>query len=98
EDIQGAINKRTIEEESKSRAERISTRTDTKLWVAQEDEKIIGFVEIQKQPEKNKIRALYVLPEYQNQGIGSVLIKKALYWLGDEKALICEVVSYNTHA
>jgi ribosomal protein S18 acetylase RimI-like enzyme len=48
--------------------------------------------------EQNKLGALYILPSYQQMGIGSKLIGKALGWLGEEKPVYLEVVEYNTGA
>lgn len=41
---------------------------------------------------------MYVLPDYQGQGIGSKLIDKALKWYGDDIDIYLEVISYNQKA
>ena len=98
QDIEAAINKRSINEESKFREERIASKRDTKFWKAIVKNEIVGFIEVQKLDLQNKVRALYVLPEFQKLGIGTALMLKALKWLGDEKEVISEVVEYNNPA
>ncbi len=70
-----------------------------RTWVAEHNEKIIGFcIVIHKEGREARIEALYVFPEYQNKGIGSKLIKKAIRWLGDDKKIYVNVVEYNSKA
>ncbi len=73
---------------------------DTKnTWVAKDENgKVVAFCSAFKQSEQNKLSALYVSPEYQGQGIGSKLIFQALSWLGREKDVTIDVVSYNERA
>lgn len=98
EDIEAAINERTIEEEAARRANRIINNRDIQIWVGKDKSSIIGFIEAQKAKERNRISAFYIIPENQNQGIGTEFMIKALKWLGSEKMITCEVASYNTNA
>lgn len=98
EDIEAAVNRRTVEEESNQRAERIRNGRNSQVWVAKDNETVIGFVEVQRRENKHRIEAIYILSEYQKQGIGSELMKRALAWLGNNKDIHFEVVAYNTKA
>jgi ribosomal protein S18 acetylase RimI-like enzyme len=69
-----------------------------RLWIAKEDEKIVGFCSAQRGDVQNRIGAIYILPEYQGQGVGKKLLEKAFNWLGDEKDATLEVAKYNTNA
>ena len=74
------------------------SKTNSHTWVAKDGDKVIGFAAVLKDANENRIQALHVLPEYQGQGIGTALLKKALEWLGVEKKIIIEVVAYNVRA
>jgi ribosomal protein S18 acetylase RimI-like enzyme len=98
EDIESSHNKRTVEEESLQRANRIKNNPDTRIWVAKDSGSVIGFVEAQRTDSVNRIRAFYILQEYQKHGIGTELMKKALEWLDRQKDITCEVASFNKNA
>ncbi|WP_425446498.1 N-acetyltransferase family protein [Dethiothermospora halolimnae] len=51
------------------------------ILVAEEDEKVIGFVSYGKSREnryESEVYAIYVLKEYQKRGVGKKLIKKVI--------------------
>lgn len=74
--------------------------TDKKFILAKEGPAVIGFAIASKvEGEPREIKALYVLKEYQNHGIGGILIKAALKWLeADKYSVMLEVVSTNKPA
>lgn len=98
EDIEGAINRRTVEEKTNQRAGRIQNDKSYHTWVAKDNGVVVGFAEAQKKEDRNWICAFYILPDYQHMGIGSELMSKILMWLGDDKEIYFEVVKYNTNA
>jgi len=67
-------------------------------WVATAGEKVIGYAVASKGEEHNAIGAIYVLPEYHGQQVGSKLMEPALEWLGNSKNIEVEVASYNGRA
>lgn len=69
----------------------------SRTWVTKTGGQVVGFIGGIK-GEENRIEALYILPSYQGQGIGSKLLETALNWLGDSKKISIEVVSYNKGA
>lgn len=75
-------------------------RSDKKFVVAEDNNRIVGFVIASKELNKNReIKALYVSDDYQGQGVGKKLMRVALEWLDAEKYLVVvEVVSTNEPA
>lgn len=65
-------------------------------WIAKVDNQIVGFIGVNR--GKNIIEALFVLPAFQGQGIGSKLLDKALESLDNSRQISIEVVSYNERA
>ena len=47
---------------------------------------------------KYKLGGIYILPEYQNKGIGSILIEKGMNWIGKENEITLSVATYNERA
>lgn len=67
-------------------------------WVVELDGKIIGFSATYKEQGKDIVGAVYVLPEYQGQGIGKILLQKILDFLKNSKEIWLEVAIYNENA
>ena len=67
-------------------------------WVAIEETDLIGFCTIKQDEHENLIQALYVLPHYQNKGVGKRLLQTALDWFGHTKEVVLNVASYNEKA
>ncbi len=69
------------------------------VWVVKNElEKVVGFCQAEKNLKNHKINALYVLSEYQGRGLGKKLMHCALDWLGNEKEIVLDVVTYNQNA
>jgi len=51
-------------------------------WVAQVDEQIVGFS--MADLKDNSIWALFLLPEYEGQGLGRTLLDRAVRWLFEQ--------------
>jgi ribosomal protein S18 acetylase RimI-like enzyme len=69
-----------------------------RVWVAKEGERVVGFCAALKEENKNKLTAIYVLPETQGKSVGTKLMQQALGWLGSEKDTVVEVAKYNLNA
>lgn len=67
-------------------------------WVAKYDNKVVGFISVLKKDNESSIEAIHILPEFQGKGIGTKLLTKALNWIGNDKKVTLEVVSYNDGA
>ncbi len=67
-------------------------------WTAKVDNKIVGYSFARKNEDKNNIKSLYVLPDYQGQGIGKKLMEEMFKWFGTDKPIVLEVATYNKRA
>ena len=68
-----------------------------KTFVAEYNSEIVGFCSVyrEKDNKDNVLGGTYVLPEFQNMGIGKLLVKKGLQYLGTKNPVTCEVAKYN---
>ena len=69
-----------------------------RMFIVKKDGKVVGFCTAGKETNINRLLSLYVLPEVHGHGLGSRLMQEALQWLGDEKDIVLDVVSYNQNA
>lgn len=65
------------------------------IWVAEDQAKIVGYCAAAKEKNNNRIGSIYLLPDYQGQGLGGLLIKQAFDWLGQDKDILLNVARYN---
>ena len=86
--------RRPIEEAKKA----LEGNDNGRYWVAEENGKIIGFCSALRKDDRDRIGAIYVLPNCQGKGIGKKLITKGLDWLGNDKDIYIGVASYNNKA
>jgi ribosomal protein S18 acetylase RimI-like enzyme len=71
------------------------------LFLVAEDQnigRIVGTLTIGRLPEYNKLKSIYILPEYQGKGIGKMFWAKALEFFDNTKDTIVEVATYNSQA
>ncbi|MBM3209257.1 GNAT family N-acetyltransferase [Candidatus Shapirobacteria bacterium] len=68
------------------------------IWVAENEDEIIGFCMARREGENNRVGAIYVLPCYQGRGFGRLLIERAFDWLGNKKNILVNVARYNQKA
>ena len=66
--------------------------------VARDGAQIVGYGRAVKGGRSNEIVTLYILPEWQGQGIGSMLLRQLLTWYDDGQDVLVEVVTYNSKA
>lgn len=66
--------------------------------VALIDDQIIGVCYLKKDDTYNHITALYVLPEYQGEGVGKSLFAEILKYTDKNKNIAVSTESYNTKA
>ena len=57
-------------------------KSDCKGWVAESDDLMVGFSIANKRTRS--VWALFVLPEYEGQGIGRGLLELAMHWLWEQ--------------
>lgn len=101
DDIEERFRESSTDEALSERAKSIENLPeDESLFVAKEGEKIIGACRIVRAKERNRLQALYVLPEYQNRGIGMMLWEEAKKAFGKDKGkdIIVAVAIFNKKA
>jgi GNAT superfamily N-acetyltransferase len=100
EDIQAKFTDLTEEEKQNkiSRYQRRIADPDTFFLLAKKGQTLVGYCTASKKNKEHRIYSIYVLPEYQRQGIGSQLIQSAFKWLGNEAPILLNVASYNQKA
>lgn len=72
-------------------------KVDYKCFIAKVDCKIVGYTWPRVINEKNQVGAIYILPEFQGQGIGKALIEKVVKFFKDKPVYI-ECATYNHKA
>lgn len=90
----------TLSEESLNKVrERLSNPKDTmKVFLALDGENVVGVCRVLLEPDRNHLKTLYVLPEYQGKGIGTMLWTEAKKLFDPNKPTTLDVVTYNAHA
>lgn len=68
------------------------------VFVAKEDDRVVGMTAPGIIDGRRRIGAIYVLPENQGKGVGSLLMQKSLNWHGTEEDIYLLVASYNQNA
>lgn len=69
---------------------------DYAVWVAAEEESVLGFAVLTHDHGRAELYALYVLPDRQSQGIGSSLLDTVLQ--ETDKDIFLHVATYNQRA
>jgi ribosomal protein S18 acetylase RimI-like enzyme len=100
EDIEEQMkNRRSPEEIEKTRSKILENNPNARMWVARENEKVVGFASLKKEPEFNQLKSIYILPSHQGKGIGQKLWAEILNDVGDDhKKMVVHVATYNTQA
>ena len=66
--------------------------------VAKHGETVVGVCFVLQDADTNRIRAIYVLPEYHGRGIGTAMCEYAQQYFDPEKPTLVDVAVYNTNA
>lgn len=69
-----------------------------RFFVARVDKKIVGVCLALRHREKNQLKAIYVLPEFQGMGIGYKLWNEVLKFIDEAVDTTVEVVVHNKNA
>lgn len=80
--------------------EMLKKRLDQIIFVAEHDEKIIGFINLKEteQPNTYDLSAIYILPDYQGKRIGSRLIAHSIEPIKNFEKIFLEVEKDNINA
>lgn len=68
-----------------SEVEKVLAEEKTKVWIAEEDDQVTGFVAafLRADESMGEIHMLAVEPDHQNRGLGSELTEVATDWIRD---------------
>lgn len=69
-----------------------------KYIVAKDGDKVVGMCYAVIHEDKNQLQAIYLLPEYQGKGIGTMLWNAILPFFDKAKDIYVEVADYNEKA
>jgi ribosomal protein S18 acetylase RimI-like enzyme len=72
--------------------------SNTKFFVAKNGEQVVGYCCAQKFEDFNKIKSIYILPDFQKMGIGKRLLNKSFEFFGNNKPVKLSVAIYNQNA
>lgn len=98
-DIEDSYKDAFTEETIKARADRIAHPLDNvKMLVARDGEKVVGVCRIVLYFDKNQLQTMYLLPEYQGKGIGTMLWNGAVKFFDKNKDTVLGVAVYNKRA
>ncbi|HLD70586.1 MAG TPA: GNAT family N-acetyltransferase [Negativicutes bacterium] len=98
EDVEDRFNDRKSKEKIEKRRDEILNDKNATLLVARQGDNIIGVCRMERLEAKNRLRAVYVLPEFQGMGMGKLLWQEAQKCTNPAKDTFVEVATYNTKA
>ncbi len=99
EDIDVFFKNRTDPSEIERRAYQISHLPQNESFlVAKEESKVVGVCRLVIRNEYNQLQAIYVLPEYQGRGIGTMIWSEASTFFDPSKDVVIQVATYNKNA
>jgi N-acetylglutamate synthase-like GNAT family acetyltransferase len=83
EEIFGQLYGHDWQRRQQSEVEKVLADEKTRVWIAEADDQVIGFVAALLRADENtgEIRMLAVEPDHQNRGLGSELTEVAMDWI-----------------
>lgn len=69
-----------------------------KYLVAVRDGIIVGAMYLEKETDHNRLQGIYILPKYQNQGLGKRFWDIAITFFDKNNPIILDVAEYNQQA
>lgn len=99
EDIEVYFEKRNDPEYIATRANDLSHLPPTRIFfVAKHGDRVVGVSGATIREGHNQLQSIYVLPEYQGNGIGKMFWGELLKFFDPSKKIIVHVATYNTKA
>ena len=94
-----AIAERFADTETKvKRWEEILKLSKSQMWVAKNQDQVVGFCGVKHEGDLDRLSSMYVHPDQVGTGIGGRLMRNALEYLGNEKDIVLDVANYNENA
>ena len=69
-----------------------------KVLVAKDGDEVVGYAWLMKGDEQNEVGAIYILPDYQGEGIGKKILKDAEEYFDTNKDTVLTVAEHNKNA
>ena len=99
EDIDFKYENRLRPEKIEERKNIIRQKKENQIMlIAESAGRIVGLCNAIREDDYNQLQAIYILPEYQNIGIGSALWREAIKKFNLKNKTIVHVASYNQKA
>lgn len=99
EDIEEAWRERHAEDKYEKRKALISDSSGRSIFlVAKDGDAVVGVFILMKHDRCNELGSIYILPEYQRQGIGKMFWQWADGFFEDGKEVFVRVADYNMKA
>lgn len=99
DDIEDRFVDRNDPERIQKLKDRVRGLADSERFLVCEiDATVVGVCRLVIDAEKNKLQAIYVLPEYQDRGIGTMFWAEALKFFDPKKPISVCVAIYNAGA
>ena len=99
EDIENSYKDSYSNEKIQELQDKIANLPNTeKRIVAKEDGLIVGVCSLVKEKETNRLKTIYVLPEFQGKGIGTLLWNEIVKFADPTKDTRVELATYNQGA
>ena len=69
--------------------------SDFDVFLCVRDNKLVGYIDLSKGIDLVEIMDIWILPEYRNQGIGTLLLRKAISFVGSKRLILTVDVDNN---
>lgn len=99
EDVREHFKNAFSKKEIKGIADYFTATAPNKLYlVAKDGDTTVGVCRAFIRERVNQLQAIYILPKYQRQGIGTMLWRETLKFFDPQKDTVVQVATYNTQA
>jgi ribosomal protein S18 acetylase RimI-like enzyme len=99
DDIEEKFKDRLTEQSIQKRSDDIFDNSEKKLYlVAKDGLTVVGVCKAIKDENGGQLQAIYVLPDYQEKGIGRMLWAGVERFFDDNKDIVVQVATYNAQA
>ncbi len=98
DDIEDRFKDEFTDEARAKRWENIQRESNGRMFLAKVAAEVVGVMVVARLPEGNSLRYVYILHEFQGQGIGRRLWDEARRYLDPKKSSFVQVATYNTGA
>jgi ribosomal protein S18 acetylase RimI-like enzyme len=99
DDVEDRFKGRQSEEKLAKRREDIINHDENKKYlVALDGDKVVGLCRAERKEKENHLNAIYILPDYQGRGIGTMMWNEIKLFFDPKKDTVLGVAEYNQKA